>query len=87
MIYAKAVETYLERRRRSLKLVAVQVDAEDMQPLLLVNASGEVLNAHTGAMHCAATVDAATQYEVEDQIAAVELTLENGEEIALEMVA
>ena len=82
------MQTYLEQRRRSLKSVVVQVDPEDMQPLLLGNDTGDALSAHTAAIHCAATVvDPATQYEVKDQIAAVELTLENGEEIALEMVA
>ena len=84
VIYVKAVETYLERRQRGLKSVAVQVEPEDMQPLLPDKSPGE----HgIGAIRCTVGVDASTQYEVEDQIAAVELTLENDEEIALEMVA
>lgn len=84
VIYVKAVETYLERRQRGLKSVAVQVEPEDIQPLLLDRGPNEP---GIGVIRCTGGVDASTQYEVEDQIAAVELTLENDEEISLEMVA
>jgi len=88
VIYVKAVETYLERRRRGLKSVAVQVEPDDMEPLLIDNGDGsERVNGIQGAAYPAATTDASTQYEVEDQIAAVELTLSNEEEIKLEMLA
>jgi hypothetical protein len=93
VIYMKAVNIYLERRQARMTSIGIQCERmhEDKVPLLGINDEDalrleDAFAPNGQGIHAPpkSTTDSSTQYEVEDQIKAVELTLKEGEGITVE---